>query len=392
VSVARNAPTCGVCGSKLVRNGTTSAGRTRWRCKRCGASSTLSRLDITRKAQLDLFHTWLLGGLPQDQLASTSRTFRRDTAWCWRIQVPPPAPSTTAHDVVILDGTYFQKWCLLIATDGRHVIDWQWCDREKKIAWQQILQRHHVPHMVVIDGGTGLHAAISESWPQTTVQRCYFHIFQVVRRHLTLRPRLEAGKEILLLTRALMKVREPDQAIAWLLEYNEWEIRWDSFLKQRTYARPDITRPANIPKDRAWWYTHQNLRKTRGLFRHLLRTKSLFAWLEPDLIERCPDTDPLPRTTSSLEGGPNKALKDLFRGHRGLPVEHARRAAEWKLNSLTAQPRNPWSLVRPEHHTPQKTRRTDTSQDEPIGPALGTGFSWEDGNGLQHGWAGRSRR
>ena len=43
--------------------------------------------------------------------------------------------------MVILDGTYFQSWCLLIATDGTHVLDWQWCDREKKIAWQQILQR-----------------------------------------------------------------------------------------------------------------------------------------------------------------------------------------------------------------------------------------------------------
>ena len=36
--------------------------------------------------------------------------------------------------------------------------------------------------------------------------------------------------------------------------------------------------------------------------------------------------------------GPNESLKDLFRTHRGLLSELARRAAEWKLNSLTAQP------------------------------------------------------
>ncbi|MGQ7785744.1 transposase-like zinc-binding domain-containing protein, partial [Nesterenkonia sp. K-15-9-6] len=27
-----NQPVCGVCGTKLVKNGKTSAGRTRWRC------------------------------------------------------------------------------------------------------------------------------------------------------------------------------------------------------------------------------------------------------------------------------------------------------------------------------------------------------------------------
>lgn len=391
MSVARNSPTCGVCGSKLVRNGVTSAGRTRWRCKSCGASSTLSRPDITRKAQLRMFHDWVLGGVPQDQMASSARTFRRDTAWCWRIEVPPPTPAATAPDVVILDGTYFQSWCLLIATNSAEVIDWQWCNREKKIAWQQILQRQPAPKMVVIDGGTGLHAALKDTWPTTRIQRCYFHIYQNVRRHLTLKPRLLAGQEILFLTKALMKVADQDQAIAWLLEYNEWEMRWDGFLKQKTYARPDITRPTNIPKDRAWWYTHQALRKTRGLFRHLLRTSSLFTWLDPELIAQCPDTDPLPKTTSSLEGGPNSGVKGLLRVHRGLPVEHARRAVEWKLNSLTTQPRDPWSLVRPEHHGPPKKPLAADDHDEPIGPTLGTGFTWEDGNGIQHGWAGRSR-
>lgn len=33
---ARKQPRCGVCGHKLVKNGQTSAGRTRWRCRACG--------------------------------------------------------------------------------------------------------------------------------------------------------------------------------------------------------------------------------------------------------------------------------------------------------------------------------------------------------------------
>ena len=91
--------------------------------------------------------------------------------------------------------------------------------------------------------------------------------------------------------------------------------------------------------------------------------------------------------------GALSALKDLFRAHRGFLTEHARRAAEWKLNSLTAQPHNPWSLVREEHYNPAPTRPKETPlDDEQIGPAAyDTGFNWEDGNGIQHGWGGRSR-
>lgn len=386
----RNSPVCGVCGNKLVKNGTTSAGRTRWRCKTCGASTTRYRPDITRKAELDKFLTWLLDDRPPADLASSARTFRRETAWCWNIEVPPPAPAAVPHTLVMLDGTYFQRWCLLIAFDGHHVIDWQWCDREKKIAWQQITGRQPAPTVAVIDGGTGLHAAITTDWPTTRIQRCYFHIFQTVRRHHTFKPRLDAGREILTLTKALMNVRNTDQAVLWLQAYNDWEQKWDQFLRHRTYPKRHTSRPTGVSDHATWWYTHRDLRKTRGLFRRLIKDEHLFTWIDPRLTDQ---DNPLDRTTSPLEGGPNKALKDLFRDHRGLPTEHARRAAEWKLNSLTANPRDPWSLVRPEHYNPPPARpKTTPIDEEQIGPAgLDTNFSWEDGNGLQHGWGGRSR-
>ncbi|MDL9935993.1 IS1249 family transposase [Gordonia sp. ABSL1-1] len=389
MSGPRNSPSCGVCGRKLVKNGSTSAGRTRWRCKTCGASFTQSRPDITRKAQLVAFGAWLLDGRKPGELATSTRTFFRETAWCWNITIPPPPPSTTPADVLMLDGTYFQSWCLLIAFDGRHVIDWQWCDREKKIAWQQILARQPAPKVAVIDGGTGLQAALAEDWPHTRIQRCYFHIFQTVRRHHTYRPRLDAGREIRSLTRALMNIRNPDQAVLWLGAYNDWEQRWDSFLRHRTYARAHTTRPTGVPEHRTWWYTHRDLRMTRGMFRRLITGNQLFTWIDPALTT---EDHPLHRTTSPLEGGPNKALKDLFRAHRGLPTEHARRAAEWTLNSLTTHPHQPWTLVRPQHYNPPPARPASTPEDDHIGPDMGTHFSWEDGNGIQTGWAGRSRR
>src|SRR5699024_8695211 len=129
--------------------------------------------------------------------------------------------------------------------------------------------------------------------------------------------------------------------------------------------------------------------QTRGLFRRLIRSEHLFTWIDPRLT----DLDhPLARTTSPLEGGPNKALKDLFRTHRGMPAEHARRAAEWLLNSLTRQPRTPFDLARPEHWNPPRSRPAHTPiEPQRIGPQFGASFSWEDGNGIQHGWGGRHR-
>lgn len=387
MSPARNQPSCGVCASKLVKNGTTSKGRTRWRCRTCGSSTTQHRPDITRRAQLTAFHDWLLSTRAQHQQTGSARSFRRTTAWCWNVPVPRPPITGQIHDVVIMDGTYFQDWCLLIATDHDHVIDWQWCDHEKKIAWAQILQRHPAPVMVVIDGGSGLAAALREHWPATRIQRCYFHIYQAVRRHLTHAPRLDAGKELLALTRALMRVSDLDQAAAWMGEYATWEARWDTFLRHRTYPGKHHVRPTGVSIDQQWWYTHRSLRTARALFRGLIRTASLFAWLDPDLPARL---EPWPRTTSSLEGGPNRAVKEILRAHRGMPISHARRAVEWKLNSLTEIPADPWAQARPEHWNPPPARPAITPIEDPA-PQIGTAFSWEDGNGLRHGWAGRSR-
>lgn len=72
----------------------------------------------------------------------------------------------------MLDGTYFNGWCVLIAFTGSHVVDRQWCDEEKKVAWQTLMQRIPAPGAAVVDGGTWLHAALRHYWPDTRMQRC----------------------------------------------------------------------------------------------------------------------------------------------------------------------------------------------------------------------------
>lgn len=325
--------------------------------------------------------SWLLGPLAQHSRGGTGRSSRARTAWCWRIAVPTPVPTGVVHEHIELDGTYFNTWCLLVAFNGTHVVDWQWCDREKKIAYTQLLERIPPPDLVVMDGGGGLLGALAETWPDVPAQRCYFHLFRNVVRHTTRHPKLRAGREILDLTRALMRVSSQDEAARWLTEYAAWEARWNDFLAEGTYATDGTPPPRYVRASQTWWYTHPALRKVRYLYRTIIKNESLFTWLALEPTIR-------PRTTSPLEGGPNTAVKALLRNHRGLPPHHAQRAVDWLLNSLTEHPYDPWSLVRPEHLNPPP-RPLPTQ--EPIGPALyDTAFSWEDGAGIQHGWAGRS--
>ncbi|WP_328821738.1 IS1249 family transposase [Nesterenkonia haasae] len=376
---ASNQPVCGVCGTKLVKNGKTSAGRTRWRCKGCGSSATQSRADVTRKAQLNTFLGWLLGKTSQRQAGGgTGRSLRFSTAWCWNIEVPPPEPTGEVHRQIIVDGTYFNGWCALIAHNGQHVIGWQWCDRESKAAWVALFKRFPAPDVVVTDGGTGLRAALDQQWRRTRIQRCFFHIRAAVVRHTTLNPRLEAGQEILALTRELMRVQDLDAAAAWMGDYAWWEAKWSSFLKQRTYAKKGLERPVWAKPNQNWWYTHIQLRRVQGLYRQLIRDKSLFTFLDQDYVSQGIRT--VERATSRLEGGPNSAIKHLLRHHRGMPETHTRKAVDWLLNSLTEHPHDPRELLQRHHRAAEQTAKHKPEPEEPLGPqSYGTATTAEEG-------------
>jgi len=383
VTVPKNHPRCGVCAQKLVKNGSTSAGKTRWRCKSCGASSTQSRVDVSKRAEFAAFQSWITGKDRQDAHASSSRTFRRQSAWCWN--VAPQAPVTgEIHPVLMLDGTYFNGWCVLVAYTGDHVVAWQWCDREKHASWSALLQQLPAPAMVIVDGHKGLESALRQHWPEAKVQRCLFHIQQNIRTHLTMRPKLDAGKELLALAKALTPIQTLDQAAVWAGEFASWEGHWEKFLKDRTYAKKNGERPSHVRANQNWWFTHIRLRQARGTLATVLKNGHLFTWLT-----HATEGQKLPRTTSPLEGGINAGLKHLLRDHRGLSDDHAKRAVDWYLYHHTQSPKDPWTLVKPHHWQPSK--KVKKVIDEPIGPALyGTAFSYQDGNGIQQGWGGRN--
>ena len=377
--------TCALSGARLKRNGTTGAGRTRWRCTRCGASAIKSRPDLVRRGEFNAFLGWLLGPLSQDGASGASaRSFRRRSAWCWSVE-PEITVTAEVYDEVQLDGIYLSShWCCLIASHRGKVLAWQWCDREKTASWTALLHRLPPPAVVISDGGSGLHAALRQVWPDAAIQRCLVHVQRNVRTQLTSRPRTEAGKALWALAKALTRIHTLEEATAWLTTLNAWHSRHGALVRARTYRHqlPAGQVPTWVRPGQRWWYTHDRLRRAYRLLERLARDEHLFTYLAAEL-----DGLGISSTTNSIEGGINAGLRDLLRRHRGMPEHHQRRAIEWWLHAhaLTpATPELPDPIARP--------RSRQHPPDEPVGPArYDTGLTADEGLWHRKGWAGRAR-
>lgn len=375
-----------VCNIKYVKNGRTSAGTQRWKCPHCGASSTRSRRDVTRRAQLDQFLAWLLGKHSQADIdgTQTGRSFRRRTGWCWQIR--PRIPITgELYDVLQIDGFNLRTgWCVLVATHRGKTIAYQWCARESGAAWGALFKRIPEPAVVVCDGGPGMHAALKEHWPAARIQRCLVHLQRNVRKHVTKRSKTEAGRGLWGLALKLTRVRSPDDAEAWVVLFLQWETQYLSLTKQRTYRKDADEVPSWAKPGQRWWYTHQRLRSGHQVFQRVIKAGHLFTFLDPKL-----EAINVPATTNGIEGGTNAQMRLLLLHHRGMTEEHQRRAIEWWLYLHSERP----DLTRILRiHNQQKVapvRRPQETEPDP-GPALyDTGLDATEGLWLRSGWAGR---
>jgi len=379
---------CRVCGSRLKRNGATSAGKTRWRCtnKECNKSLTKSRPDLERRHDLKVFLDWLLDGRRQWKTEAERKAFQRRIAWCWNIK-PKFAISGEVDDEIQLDGTYLDDgWCLLTAVNGLGVVvGYQWCDTEKTAAWEALLSRIPAPRVAVIDGGQGLASALNKCWPETKVQRCLVHIQRNVRTYLTTNPRTDAGKELRKISLALTKIKTVDQAIAWQQALDQWYQKHGELLKQRTYAGKDVVRPTWARANSVWWYTHDRLRKAYYVMHRVVKDKTAFIYLDPEFGDM-----KISWTTNRIEGGCNSQIKELLRRHRGMPSPHQRRTAEWWLYTHSNNPKPAHTLIKPEHWQPKITPKQ--AKQEPDRPTLeDPGIpTAEEGLWARKGWAGRS--
>lgn len=205
-------------------------------------------------------------------------------------------PYDPTHAVVIMDTTYFGRGfgvsIFLDAASGK-VLHRKYVKNETNadyIAGLEAIRSNGTSvSAVVCDGRTGLLASFS-GLPS---QMCQFHQLQIVRRLLTSKPKLPAGKELLELCRRMKTLGKS----AFTAEFSAWCERWHKFLAERTTLASGRTT-----------YTHRRLRAARrSVMAHL-------PWLFT--YEDFP-TLGIPRTTNRLEGV-NSLLKRSMVNHNGL--------------------------------------------------------------------------
>lgn len=319
---------------------------------------------MTQRQQLRRFLAWLTGKATQAELGGgTGRSFRHQTGWCWQLR--PRMPVTgEVHDAVLVDGIWIGSWCLLIAlSDTGRVIAWQWAARESTAAWEALFDQVPPPDVVVTDGGSGIRSALARAWPDTAVQRCIFHLQMNVTRELTRQPRLRAGRALRQIAMNLSDVADIDAAIQWRLTLEAWWQQFGHMTKERT-----------LYDNGQFGFTHPRLRKAWGILHRAAEAGHVFTFLEHGN----------PRTTSPLEGGINAQIRHLLRHHRGMTIEHRRRAIEWFL--LLHEIPIEQAHEHADEPTPQSAPR---AAEEPHGPALyDTGLTAEEGLWHRSGWIG----
>ena len=228
-------------------------------------------------------------------------------SWVQRHLIPPQAisPPTPRFIVAVADCTFFTRgYGVLVVKDIRT----KQCLYFKEVTSES--PRHYAEarasllkqgiHIVaiVLDGRKGVREVFSD----IPVQMCHFHQMQIVRRYLTIRPKMQAAQELKLIAHTLTKTDETTFRI--MLE--KWHGQWKEFMAERTYQ----------DNGKHWTYTHRKLRSTyRSLMTNLPFLFNHKA--HPELS--------LPSTTNALDGLFSH-MKQLLLVHRGMTKEK-----RWKL-------------------------------------------------------------
>lgn len=123
-----------------------------------------------------------------------------------------------------------------------------------------------------------------------------------MKRETTARPKLDRGRELYDLAKKLLKARDADATIAWMVDYASWCAKWDGFLKELTIQEGKRL------------YSHKRLRKARRSLSRLIAENTLFAFVSL-AEERGGKRN---ATLSMIEGGVNARLRSMLHNHRGL--------------------------------------------------------------------------
>ena len=161
---------------------------------------------------------------------------------------------------------------------------------------EEIARRGINIQSIICDGRKGLF----QLFGNIPIQYCNFHQVKTIRTYLTKKPKMQASKELWLLT--LMLCNTDKESFTGGL--NDWYIKWDEFLNERKIDKKGKKR-----------YVHKKLRSAyRSLKTNL---PWLFTWYDHLSLN-------MPNTTNAIDGH-FADLKNKLRNHNGLSIERKKK-------------------------------------------------------------------
>ena len=149
---------------------------------------------------------------------------------------------------------------------------------------------------LIVDGKQSLFKTFS-GYP---IQMCQFHMKQIIRRYLTLNPKMLAARELRDLAGKLHRMDEAD----FKKDYQDWKVKWKDTIGHKS-----------LHKDGRMHYTHQRLRAAMNSLNFYL--PYLFTYQQQD----CKG---MPNTNNKIEGTFTDLKKNL-NNHSGLTAENRKR-------------------------------------------------------------------
>ena len=295
-----NKKKCEVCGSShTVKNGVRK-GVQLYKCQDCGhqfrAGVVVSEDELWDAYQQEKQTIMELS----ERFGMSAATIKRRLHDIKREWVQPPL---SGEGFVHLDVTYWgRSFGVLLALDDQtgkplyiaFVKSETVKDYEDAVS--SIKGRGYTIRGIIIDGKQSLFKTFSEYH----VQMCQFHMKQIIRRYLTLNPKMHASKELKALVDRLHKANEAD----FKKDYQEWKEKWKSTISHKS-----------LHKDGKMHYTHQRLRAAMN---------SLNFYLPYLFTCQREDCKGMPNTNNKIEGTFTDLKKNL-NNHSGLTKENRKR-------------------------------------------------------------------
>jgi hypothetical protein len=181
--------------------------------------------------------------------------------------------------------------------DEKEIVIWKHIEKETKEDYiylkSELDKLGYIVQSVVLDGKSGIEKAFKDI-PR---QMCHFHMRQIVKRYITMNPKLEAGKDLKIIMKSLTRTTEKNFS----KKIDDWHTNYKQFLDEKT--KSSTTGKLH--------YTHPKLRSAyNSLKKHI---PYLFTYKNPKYKHLN-----IHNTTNSIEGGVFSHMKNKISLHRGI--------------------------------------------------------------------------